>query len=113
MIARPGTAPWTPRPRAAAADGRPFTTAALLNWAFELCSVARLAGYVPTMWAIHASASSGQHSLLTWLSWMAANATMAAWLYEGNGRRANLAVAATCANAGMCLLTMALIVVYR
>ena len=39
---------------------------------------------------------------LTWLTWVGANATMAAWLYEQNGRRVNRAITVSSCNAVMC-----------
>ena len=69
--------------------------------------------YLPTLWTIHASGDSSQYSLITWATWAGANATMAAWLYEENGRRANRAIAINAGNTMMCLATLCLIVVYR
>jgi hypothetical protein len=69
--------------------------------------------YLPTMLAIHASGNSGQHSLWTWLTWLGANATMAAWLYERDGQRLSGAVWINCGNALMCAATVALILAYR
>jgi hypothetical protein len=86
---------------------------ALLTWTFTLFNSVRVLSYVPTMWAIHLSRDSSQHSLWTWLAWLGANATMAAWLYEHNGRHVDRAVAVNIGNAGMCLVTLLLIVVYR
>jgi len=85
----------------------------VLNWAFAAFSATRLLTYLPTLWAIHVSGDSSQHSLLTWLAWVLSNATMAAWLYENNGRRANMAIAMTGGNALMCLATCVLIACYR
>lgn len=85
----------------------------VLTWAFTLFNSVRVLSYLPTMWAIHLSADSGQHSLWTWASWLGANATMAGWLYEHNGRRLDSAVAVNLCNAGMCLATLLLIVAYR
>ena len=61
------------------------------------------AGYLPTLLAIFTSGDSSQHSLLTWVTWVGANATMAAWLYEHNGRRLNRAIAVNSCNSLMCL----------
>ena len=85
----------------------------VLNWAFVLFSSTRLLTYLPTLWAIHSSGSSDQHSLLTWPAWVGSNASMAAWLYENNGRQFNKAVAVVCGNAVMCLATCLVIVIYR
>ncbi|MBI5716853.1 MAG: hypothetical protein HZC37_04105 [Burkholderiales bacterium] len=85
----------------------------LLTWSFALFNAVRVASYLPTMWAIHASANSSQHSLWTWGAWLGANATMAAWLYEQNGQRADRAVLVNLANALACGATAALIAAYR
>ncbi len=84
-----------------------------LTWAFTLFNTVRVFAYLPTLWAIHASADSSQHSLWTWLTWLGANATMAAWLYEHNGGRVNRAVLVNIGNSGMCVATVAVIVLYR
>lgn len=76
---------------------------------FTLASAARVVAYLPTLWAIYLSGDSSQHSLWTWLTWSAANATMAAWLYEQNGRRLDHAVLVNLCNTVMCLATTALI----
>jgi hypothetical protein len=84
-----------------------------LTWLFTLFNSVRVLAYLPTLLAIFVSRDSSQHSLLTWLTWVGANATMAAWLYEHNGRRLNRAIAVNTCNALMCLATSILIVVYR
>jgi hypothetical protein len=85
----------------------------VLTWAFTLFGSVRVLTYLPTIWAIHASGDSSQHSLWTWLTWFGANVTMAAWLYEHNGQRMNRAVGVNLVNAAMCLATSALIVWVR
>ena len=85
----------------------------LLPWAFAFFSSVRLLSYLPTLWAIHMQGETSQHSLITWLTWTGANATMAAWLYEKNGFRFDRAVAMNACNAAMCLTTAAWIVAYR
>jgi len=85
----------------------------LLNGSFVLFSSTRLFTYLPTTWAIHSSGDSTQHSLWTWLAWVCSNASMAAWLYENNGRRFNKAIAVVAGNAAMCLATSLVIVIYR
>jgi len=85
----------------------------LLTWAFTIFNSIRVVAYLPTMWAIATSVNSSQHSLWTWLTWLGANVTMAAWLYEHNGRRMNRVVAVNIGNASMCLATTVLIVAYR
>lgn len=84
-----------------------------LGWAFALFNAVRVLTYLPTMWAIEASGQSEQHSLVTWLTWTGANVTMAAWLYEQDGQRANRAVMVSVGNAMMCAATSALIVWHR
>jgi hypothetical protein len=84
-----------------------------LTWAFTLFSSARVVAYLPTLWAIHQSGDTSQHSLLTWCAWLGSNATMAAWLHEQNGHVVNRAVGVNIANAGMCLATVVLITWYR
>lgn len=86
---------------------------ALLTWAFTLFNSVRVIAYLPTMWAIQVSGDSTQHSLWTWLTWFAANVTMAAWLYEQNGKRFDRTIAVNIGNASMCLVTVALIVAHR
>lgn len=86
---------------------------AALGWAVTLLGAVRLVSYLPTLWAIHASGDSSQHALATWLTWAAANAAMAAWLYEQHGRRADCTVVIHACNTVMCLLTVALITAYR
>jgi hypothetical protein len=85
----------------------------LLTWAFTLFNSVRALSYLPTLWAIHASGDSSQHSLVTWLTWLGANVTMALWLYEHNGQRCNRAVMVNVGNAVMCLVTSLLIAWYR
>jgi len=86
---------------------------AVLGWSFALFSTARMAAYLPTIWAIWSSGDSQQHSLLTWLTWTGANLTMAAWLYEQEGQRVTRSVAVNACNAGMCVATSVLIVALR
>ncbi len=84
----------------------------LLTWAFTLFNTVRVAAYVPTIVAIVRSGDSSQHSLLTWLTWFCANATMAAWLYEHGGQHLNKAIVVNIGNALMCLGTTMVIVWY-
>ncbi len=84
-----------------------------LTWLFTVFNSVRVLAYLPTLWAIFDSGDSAQHSLWTWLTWVGANATMAAWLYEQNGRRVHRAVVVNACNTLMCLATCALIVAYR
>lgn len=86
---------------------------AVLTWAFTLFNTVRVFAYLPTLWAIHASGDSSQHSLWTWLIWWGANATMAAWLYEQARQRITRACVVNIANAAMCTATLLLIIAYR
>jgi hypothetical protein len=86
---------------------------AVLTWSFTLFNSARLLSYLPTLWAIWSVGDSQQHSLLTWLTWTGANLTMAAWLYEQEGRRVTRSVAVNAGNAAMCVATSVLIVALR
>jgi len=56
-----------------------------------------------------ASGDSSQHSLLTWFTFFGGNSTMAAWLWEQNGRRCNAAIAASGGNALMCVVIIAVV----
>jgi len=99
-------------------DGRSLrpprlTRLAMLGWLFTIFNSVRVFAYVPTLWAIHSSGDSSQHSMATWAIWVGANATMAAWLYENNERRLNRAIAVNIGNALMCLATLVLIALYR
>lgn len=84
-----------------------------LTWAFTFFSSVRVLSYLPTLWAMWQAQDSSQHSLLTWLTWLGANLTMAAWLHEHNGRRTNRAVVVNLMNAAMCAATAVLIVGLR
>lgn len=86
---------------------------AVLDWSFAVLSTLRLLTYMPTMWAIHHQGDSSQHSLLTWLIWMGANAAMGASLYERSGRRLNKLILVNAANALQCLATAVLVAWYR
>lgn len=84
-----------------------------LTGLFALFNSVRVLAYLPTLHAIFTSGDSSQHSLLTWITWVGANATMAAWLYEQNGRSMNRAIVVNACNSLMCLATSILIVAYR
>ncbi|HNT40355.1 MAG TPA: hypothetical protein PKO45_14660 [Rubrivivax sp.] len=103
----------TPAAAAAAPQGARAAYLAVLAWSFAFFSSVRMLAYLPTIAAIHVSGDSGQHSLLTWLTWLGANATMAAWLYENNGQRLNRAALVCAGNAAMCLATTVVIVWHR
>lgn len=104
--------PTPPLTRKPARDGHRLYIL-LLGWAFTCTNLARAVSYLPTIWAIHASGRSDQHSLLTWLCWLGANLTMAAWLFERNGRRFDGAVGVNGANALLCGVTLLVILWYR
>lgn len=84
-----------------------------LAWAFTVFNTVRLFTYLPTIWAIHGSGASNQHSLLTWFCWFGANLTMGLWLYEQADRRLERAAIVNVGNAVMCFVTGLVIVVYR
>ena len=84
-----------------------------LTIAFTVFSSIRILTYLPTVWAIHVSGDSSQHSLWTWVAWIGGNASMAAWLYETSGQRCNSAVVVSAGNALMCLATCLAIAYYR
>lgn len=85
----------------------------LLTWAFTFFSSVRVLSYLPTLVLIVQQQNSSQHSLLTWLTWLGSNLTMAGWLHEHNGRRFNRAVVVNLVNAAMCAATVAVIAWYR
>lgn len=85
----------------------------VLTWAFTLFSSVRMLAYLPTIWAIVQSGDSSQHSLWTWCTWLCANATMAAWLYEVEGQRVSRAVVVNAGNALMCAATILAIAIHR
>lgn len=85
----------------------------VLGWAFTLFNTVRVLAYLPTVLAIVQSGDSSQHSLWTWFTWAGANATMAAWLYETHERHFSRAAVVSVGNAAMCMLTLAVILVYR
>jgi hypothetical protein len=85
----------------------------VLAWAFTLFNSVRVAAYLPTMWAIFQSGDSSQHSLWTWCTWVGANATMAAWLYETHERRIDRVVMVNAGNAAMCAAVVVLILAQR
>ena len=102
-----------PSTRAAAVtDGRSIYLF-VLTWSFTFFSSARILAYLPTIWAIHLSGDSSQHSLWTWVTWMGSNLTMAAWLHEQGNRRPSRAVFVNLCNALMCAVIVAMIVACR
>ncbi len=103
---------FAPRAHVASAP-RPSLVPMMVQWTFSLFSSLRAVSYVPTLWAIYDSANSSQYSLLTWLTFVGANASMAAWLFEKNGRKLDRAVVVSACNAFMCLVTCLMIGWYR
>lgn len=101
-----------PDPASPACAWRAVYLRALL-WSFTAFNLLRLATYLPTLWAIHNSARSDQHSLVTWIGWTFSNLTMALWLYEKSDHRVDAAVAINLGNAAMCAIASALIGWYR
>jgi len=101
-----------PAPQALPGSWRAAYLCGLL-WSFTAFNLLRLVTYLPTLWAIHASARSDQHSLLTWIGWALSNLTMALWLYERSQHRIDAAVAINIGNAAMCGATALLIAWYR
>jgi hypothetical protein len=81
----------------------------LVDHLFAGFNSARVLAYLPTLWAVAASGASNQHSLWTWLIFSGGNATMALWLWEQNGRRANRAIVTCAANAVMCTCVVGVI----
>lgn len=96
-----------PRPPAPQQPARQRST--LLVVAFTFFNSARVLAYLPTLWAIHASGDSSQHSLWTWLTWLGANLTMGAWLHDQRPGRFNFPMLVNLANAAMCLAAVLLI----
>ncbi len=84
-----------------------------LALAFTLFNAVRVVAYLPTMVNIWHSGQSDQHSLVTWLTWLGANSTMAFWLYEHNGGRVDRTVLVNIGNAVMCAVTVGLIAWFR
>ena len=99
--------------RASGPDLRPRVGLRVLSWAFTLFNSVRMLAYLPTTWAIYTTGDSSQHSLWTWCTWLGANATMAAWLYEHNGHRCDKAVLVNIGNSVMCFLTVLVILQHR
>jgi len=84
-----------------------------LGWLFVAFNFARVLTYLPSIWLVHASGDSSQHSAVTWMTWVGANLTMLAWLYEQNGRRIDRSVLATGVNTAMCISMLAVILWVR
>jgi hypothetical protein len=82
---------------------------ATLGALFALFNSARVLAYLPTIWAVAASGNSSQHSVWTCLTFLGANATMAACLWEQNQRQPNGAVLASAGNAFMCMVIVAVV----
>lgn len=108
---------FTPRPgaidRLPLRDIRLPSYRSVLCWAFTVTSLLRVVSYLPTIWAVVGHADSSQHSVWTWCTWVLANLTMCAWLYESNGHRFDRTVIVSMANTTLCLCTLLLIVACR
>lgn len=111
MLSRNPAAAVPPQTSVGSSTRRAYLT--LLPCAFALFSSMRVVAYLPTLWVIHTSGDSSQHSLMTWCTWLGANITMAACLYEQNGCRANAAVLTSLSNAAMCTGAVVLIAWWR
>lgn len=83
----------------------------ILRWLTNLFGSLRVFTYLPTIVTLWASADSSQYSLLTWVAWVMANATLTASIYEQNGRKVDNLVLVNGCNALMCLAT-ALVICY-
>lgn len=103
----------TPPQQEAAAVARRRRYLRILSWVFAAFNSIRVLTYLPTVWAVIQSGQSGQHSLFTWVTWVGANASMAAWLYENNGGRLNKAIAVNIGNTIMCVVMCIVICWYR
>ena len=101
------------RPAAAAARRPRVGYLVALAWAFAFFNGLRVLTYLPTIWAVHQSGASDQHSLLTWAAWFGANLTMALWLYEQADRRLERAAMVNFGNATMCFVTLVVIALHR
>lgn len=113
LLVQPHAPPHVPINASAQGPARVPARRAWLALAFGFFNSARVVAYLPTLWAIHVSADSSQHSLWTWLTWLGANVTMAAWLYERGNSRVNRAVYVHATNAVMCAGAVLLILWYR
>jgi len=65
------------------------------------------------MLAVAGSGDAAGQSLVTWLTWLGANGTMALWLYEQGGRQVSKAIGVNLCNAVMCAATATLILVQK
>ena len=81
----------------------------LFDWAFGCFGVLRIVAYVPMLQTMHTTGASERHSLLAWLTFLGPNATMAMWLYRGNGGQCNRAVLLNAINTLMCAAICVLI----
>lgn len=104
------TAPSSPAPAPQRTHG---TYLRALTWLFTVFNSVRVLAYLPTLVG-HLRQRRQQPAFPVDLADLGgANATMAAWLYEQNGRRVHRAVVVNACNTRMCLATCALIVAYR
>jgi len=65
------------------------------------------------MWAVAGSGDATGQSIITWLTWLGANGTMALWLYEQGGRQVSKAIGVNLCNAVMCGATAVLILAHK
>lgn len=82
-----------------------------LGFAFALSHSLRLLAYLPVIATLQASGDASQHSLLTWLTWLFANLTMAGWNFEQNGHRVDRGVLLSIGSAVMCTVVVVQIIV--
>lgn len=84
-----------------------------LNWVNNAFGSLRVFTYVPTILTLWASADSNQYNLLTWCTWVLANASLTASIYEQNGRKVDNFVIVNICNTFMCSATAAVIFYLR
>lgn len=84
-----------------------------LHWVTNLFGSLRVFTYVPTILTLWVSADSNQYSLVTWIAWVLANASLTASIYEQNGRKVDNLVLVNGCNTFMCLVTAAVILYLR
>ena len=89
------------------------TENAVLKWTTNLTSSLRVITYAPTILTLFASADSTQYNLLSWSTWVIANASLTASLYDQNGRKFDYMIQINCCNTFMSLVTAAVIFYLR
>lgn len=110
---RTGSAGRAPGPagRDGAVAASPYRRRLLV--AFATFNVLRVVSYLPTLWAIHASGDSSQHSMWTWFIWCGSNLLTGLWLCECNGGRPDRAAAVLLVNAALCAASLLMVAWYR